>query len=762
MHGTRLTENSLNGRELDYPEGTWRETIQNSKYRDDNLFDTYIDGKKCGVRETWKEERMMKKFTKQWNEGRRRIEKVQKSGFCDEWKIWGKEGVCGGSGVEGCLILVNSSMKLNLLRLREMGGESVLRASDESFVELSGCVIGVEREMPPFDFCGSCGLFTNISLRSSSTSTLTSTEQIFPPLFSSKAVEGEISENCFVSICSSHFSSFCISSAPFLSSPSIPLISLSHLLFFNISTANDACSSSSTTSTQTSCLMSSCSFSSVCDAYDGGIIPSLNNPLTSLTASNTSFVGCCRTKNVVCEGTSDGKLTPGRQNETFNEANSFTWCEWDGSKTTGESDSYNDGTSSGGAICMYNLGNGILSVSHCTFKDCFAFSRGGGFMCYGIDSVYIENNLFNVCTAQNQYGGALYICAIKLCARICGCDFHDCKAYSGGGVSNTGGGGMCCATISTYQFKMRSVQFISCSVYSYGGGLYFYPNRATAPNDKIYCCFLFFHECYCRNASAPFGHNVEYADDFNIYLNNGNPFYECYTTNSDDQRMCYSYNYSNGNTWLHQHTEKKDWLKDKIIYVSVNGSDATELCGANESNPCLTVKKGFEMCEIQISLTITLMGGNHTSETATVEIGTKKISVIGKGRTESSIGTGALLPTGALFSVSTGHLGLLHMKVDCNSIADSSSPNVAVVSDGGGSLSLEDVVITTSNVGEYVISSSVFVVALSQLSMVGVEIKDMNVSESLFSESVLSFSSSSSSSALLLTVTASGKSMMAN
>ncbi|KAH7814956.1 uncharacterized protein MONOS_18372 [Monocercomonoides exilis] len=66
------------------------------------------------------------------------------------------------------------------------------------------------------------------------------------------------------------------------------------------------------------------------------------------------------------------------------------------------------------------------------------------------------------------------------------------------------------------------------------------------------------------------------------------------------------------------------------------------------------------------------------------------------------------------------------MKVDCNSSANPFSPSVAVVSDGGGSLSLGDVVITTSvSSGDYVISSSVFVVALSQLSMVGAEIKDM-------------------------------------
>ncbi|KAH7829312.1 uncharacterized protein MONOS_17169 [Monocercomonoides exilis] len=77
------------------------------------------------------------------------------------------------------------------------------------------------------------------------------------------------------------------------------------------------------------------------------------------------------------------------------------------------------------------------------------------------------------------------------------------------------------------------------------------------------------------------------------------------------------------------------------------------------------------------------------------------------------------------------------MKVDCNSTADFSSPSVVVVSDGGGSLSLEDVVITTSKTGGYVMSSSVFVVVLSQLSMVGVEIKDTNITRLQFCETEL-------------------------
>ncbi|KAH7821090.1 uncharacterized protein MONOS_16414 [Monocercomonoides exilis] len=61
-------------------------------------------------------------------------------------------------------------------------------------------------------------------------------------------------------------------------------------------------------------------------------------------------------------------------------------------------------------------------------------------------------------------------------------------------------------------------------------------------------------------------------------------------------------------------------------------------------------------------------------------------------------------------------------------------------------------------------SSSVFVVPMSQLSMVGVEFINMNVSKPLFSEPDLSSSSSSlsSSSALFLTATSSGESMLAN
>ncbi|KAH7823034.1 uncharacterized protein MONOS_1354 [Monocercomonoides exilis] len=694
------------------------------------------------------------------------------------------------SEIEGCVCASNSSIELKEIGL--VGGErgGVVRGRKGSVVVVRGCVVGMRKgnEAGAFDLCGSIGILMNITLNGWGRG-----GEIYSGRLFGGSDEGEGS----ISVSESHFSYFCVSSAPFLSSPSISLISLSQLTFFNISTANDACSPATTTSTQITCLMSSCSFSSVCDAFDGGIVPSLNNPLASLTASNTSFMKCCRTRNVKCEGTAEAPLKPDRQNDTFNGVNSFIWCEWNGSRTTGESDSVSDGVSCGGAIYMYNLNSGELSVSHCLFNNCFAYSRGGGIMCYNIKSVEIVDNTFNSCVAQNQYGGGLCAVLISTCVRIRRCEFQNCKTYSYGGglyldnfhisgidcievengegesacvidcsfascsVTNYYGGGMCCVAVPAPQFKMRSIQFILCSAMEYGGGLYFNPNRATAYNDIIYCYFLFFHECCCRDAANPRGHDVEYVDYYNLYLNSGNPLYECYTTNTNEQRICYAYNFLNANAWTYDQTSKKNWLKDKSIYVSVSGNDLYELCGSNESNPCLTVKKAFEMSEVQISLAITLMEGNHISETTTVAIGTKKISIIGKGRTKSSIGTGALSSIRTLFSVSTGHLGLLHMKIDCNSNS-SPSPSVVVVSDGSGSLSLEDVVITTSKTGDYVMSSSVFVAPLSQLLMTDVEIINMNVSKSLFSEPDISSSFSSSSSTLFLTSTASGESMLAN
>ncbi|KAH7821204.1 uncharacterized protein MONOS_12745 [Monocercomonoides exilis] len=746
---TEMMEKSMIERKTDYLGNSLFESLQKDADGEKNKFELFIEGNEGEIEENEKQEKSKKNNLKLFDERSNQFGKDNSVRIVNNEHFFGKgemkkiERIFEESEIEGCLILINSSVKLKSLDLIQHDERNVIKAEIGSFVELNDCDFVMGSEVSPLCLTGGCGLFTNISLCSSSTGFLKS----FPSLFSSETLKEKFSEKCSVSVCSSHFSSFCVSSTPFLSSPSIPLVSLSKLTFFNISTAPDPCLPSTTTSTQTSYLMNSCLFSSVCDVYDGGIVPSLNNPLASLTALNTSFIGCCKTRNIYANGTEDDKKHLVRQNETTDGANIFVWCEWNGSKTTGKGETYADGTSNGGAIFMYGQSSATVSVSHCAFNDCYAHYAGGGVICFGISSVEIEHSFFNSCEGQNRFGGGMFVNTISTCVRISGCEFQNCEANNRGGglyLDNFQVSGADCIGTENGGGESACVfdcSFTSCSIANtWGGGM------------------------RCSNIPAVFkmmnGHDVFFVDAHNVYLNSGIPFKECYSTNTDEGRVCYVYNLKNSGSWTYDQTSKKDWLKDKTLYVSVNGNDSYELCGANESNQCLTVKKAFEMCEVHVSLEITVLEGNHQSETTTVEIGTKKISVIGTGKDKSVIETGTLSSAGALFSVSAGHLGLLHMKVDCNSNANPSSPSVVAVSDGSGSLSLEDVVITTSENGEYVISSSVFVAPLLQLSMADAEIKDMNASEPLFSEPVLS--SSLSSSALFLRATSSGDSVLAN
>ncbi|KAH7822521.1 uncharacterized protein MONOS_16430 [Monocercomonoides exilis] len=199
-------------------------------------------------------------------------------------------------------------------------------------------------------------------------------------------------------------------------------------------------------------------------------------------------------------------------------------------------------------------------------------------------------------------------------------------------------------------FKMRSLQLISCNATSTGGGLCFNPNQQTAPSNNLYCYFFFFHDCNC-NASTPYGHDVYFEDYYNLFSSN-NPFYESYTTNTNDKRVYYQY--YNGNNWVYQETQKKGWLKEgmKDRYVGVSGDDANNLCGMSESAPCKTVGYAAESSMAQLSSTITVLSGKHVSEGATINAGEKKIIITGKGKTVSVIANNSLISSSTkLFSV---------------------------------------------------------------------------------------------------------------
>ncbi|KAH7830336.1 uncharacterized protein MONOS_10978 [Monocercomonoides exilis] len=125
------------------------------------------------------------------------------------------------------------------------------------------------------------------------------------------------------------------------------------------------------------------------------------------------------------------------------------------------------------------------------------------------------------------------------------------------------------------------------------------------------------------------------------------------------------------------HTEKKDWLKEgmKYRYVGVGGDDTSNLCGMSESAPCKTVGHAVESSMAQLSSTITLLGGKHVSEGATISVGEKKIIITGRGKTVSVFGTNSLSsPATTLFSISSGQLEVGHVGIDHNATR-SSSPN---------------------------------------------------------------------------------------
>ncbi|KAH7815695.1 uncharacterized protein MONOS_119 [Monocercomonoides exilis] len=634
----------------------------------------------------------------------------------------------------------------------------VIQAGNGSFVEMSECELSVESPEPPIAIRGCCGTIVNISLYSSVWNL-----HDFPSLFASEATTSCFLEEGTASVSESRFSSFCVSSDPFLSSSSISIFSLANLEFFNISISPSQQPSAHGFPSKSSTLMSCCSFSSVCDVYDDGIVPSLNNPSASLSASNISFVGSRRTRNVEFIGRESDKKHPGRQNETDNGMNIFTWCVWNDSRTTGENATLEDGASNGGAIFMNGLPSGMLSVECCSFNDCYAYGCGGGILCVSINSIKIENNSFNACTIQNINGGGICVFDITTCVRIGGCEFQNCKADSfGGGIllstfqvsgsdcigtengkgesacvfecsftacslSSQYGGGLYCYCVPV-AFKMRSLQFISCSAVSCGGGLDFEPHQSTAPSNNTYCYFLFFHNCRCTD-STPYGHDVFIYDGFNLFYSN-NPFYESFTMNSDNRRVCYA-----DSNWVYQHTEKKDWLSVgmKYRYVGVSGDDTNNLCGMIESASCKTVGHAVETSMVQLSSTITLLGGKHASEEKTISVGEKKISIVGRGKAVSVVGTSALSSTSTtLLSISSGQLEVGHLGIYHNA-ARSPSPSVFVVSLESGALSLEDVMISCTTGGS-VISASVFEVALKQLKMADVEIKNMKINQPLFVE----------------------------
>ncbi|KAH7826979.1 uncharacterized protein MONOS_3547 [Monocercomonoides exilis] len=109
--------------------------------------------------------------------------------------------------------------------------------------------------------------------------------------------------------------------------------------------------------------------------------------------------------------------------------------------------------------------------------------------------------------------------------------------------------------------------------------------------------------------------------------------------------------------WFGFRTKDRLWHR---LYVGVSGSDTSNLCGMSESALCKTVGHAVDVSLIQLNSTITVLDGKHVSEKETINVGEKKINVLGKGKETSVIGTNSLSSSSTtLFSVASGQLDVI-------------------------------------------------------------------------------------------------------
>ncbi|KAH7823559.1 uncharacterized protein MONOS_9448 [Monocercomonoides exilis] len=191
-----------------------------------------------------------------------------------------------------------------------------------------------------------------------------------------------------------------------LSLPSLPSHSLNP---FTSTTSSSSLSSTTTNininsipsfSLHSSLFIHSSLFKHTHNPIDGFILPNLNDPSTSLSAFNASFLHQTRTLSnapVVHVGNETDRKTPGRMSSFDLNSHRFEWCEWNDS---------NGGSSSGGALYV-SCTNANLTITSCSFDNCSTSDHGGALCCYYLLKINIAKSNFTNCYAL--HGGATVI-----------------------------------------------------------------------------------------------------------------------------------------------------------------------------------------------------------------------------------------------------------------------------------------------------------------------------------------------------------------
>eukprot|EP00770_Monocercomonoides_exilis_P005721 MONOS_5693.1-p1 / transcript=MONOS_5693.1 / gene=MONOS_5693 / organism=Monocercomonoides_exilis_PA203 / gene_product=unspecified product / transcript_product=unspecified product / location=Mono_scaffold00169:18634-27765(-) / protein_length=3043 / sequence_SO=supercontig / SO=protein_coding / is_pseudo=false len=588
-------------------------------------------------------------------------------------------------------LLLNSTLLLLSIQLNSPGEEAMVSIGGKSVLFFEDCEIRYEDESKrsPIELHTGSASFVNISLIIEGQT----------PLFHSLAFSPNdisVGRTRAVSMIHSTFSSVLLSPTPFLCNGPLSSISLFKCTFSNITKATPAKSSRGS---ENDCFtkIDSCSFVSVEDAIYGGVVDSMYCPLSSLLSVNNSYIRCNRLRFTENEG----RRQMGRQ-VLGNGTHTFESCEWSGCNAT-----------NGAAIYLYDQPQASLNISNCIFDKCTGNESFGGAIstCNILGLVIVKSN-FTECKIEKEGGGAIYAVVVSTFSRLfslhflkCICEGHGAGFFfdkfnisrgndttSGAIVECTfdsndagrGWGGAFRIDYSPKGFSVRSCNYLRCVGGKAGGAITMEQLEFHDQNPSlIWFCML--HECFTRDAELDDykGHDAYFFDPLSKRLFQ-TPFVESYTTNLKQYRVTY-----NNNSWNYP----DEWIPIGIhinpCFIGVTGNDNEDLCGLEESLPCKTLFHSVEKSNRQCSYGIVLLEGNHISERESLNIREKEILLRGTSRNRTVLhSSGIASPDSLLFSVSTGSLLLESFTILHNH--QSPSMRILVMISSEGECGLDD------------------------------------------------------------------------
>ncbi|KAH7832266.1 uncharacterized protein MONOS_12151 [Monocercomonoides exilis] len=507
-------------------------------------------------------------------------------------------------------VAVNCSVSTASVLQIQLEGKACFFVCERSTLNMRGCVISVSSNVRPFAMDGGSINSVNLSL-----STVNPFEHI-PQLFSSSVLKASSNVICDVSLSDSSFSSFELSSVPFLSQNISCFVNVTRLKMVNISVDSGA-QRELDLRVNTETMIESCIFSKVSDVIYGGIVKSMNTPSTSLTVLNSSFECCSRLKNV--NESHNHNMT--KQTLEENETHSFSDCEWHnpGFSPAGSA-IYLNGNSTlvcvrcsfinmshniDGAVCIHSAT--YVKLSCCSFVHCVANSNTGGMIMYHLKGDYnISECSFYECMCINAFSGGLRIfhplgntnATIEKCKFF----FNQAASYGGGLYIEQQQSPY---LITECEFEGNKANGAGSGNFEGGGGGIFMRTSSWMETDSTpeRIAFCFFTGNKARNEE---GHDVKIKNE----CLKSSPFKLSYTT-SPANRVFYNNSQTNYDEWL---------PTVRTTYTSATGVEGP-VCGLSEGSPCNTIEQAFNMIEKGAEGTVNILRSSYSSKALFIEGG---------------------------------------------------------------------------------------------------------------------------------------------